>query len=331
MSVRLVAVKSKIITTVPVRNGQEFIQQTLEAIARQTVRPDRVVVFDNRSTDRTLEIVRNFKPIACEISVAEREGDCMFANFNRALQLAGETDYLHILHADDLIEPTFYEAMTGLLKDCPGFGLAWCEDERIDEHSRHLTFSGNGNGQVEVLDRDTFLKRKAELGNQAFCATLMKTAGQPVPCWFPLDYPVMGDQIYWAAFGAHCQKLVHLHRPLGKYRWHGTNGTTFMGPSLKILVLDEWRTMQANEALRGPGMAMLREMKLKGLFAVRSGIKANRIRQNGNATFARQIVQATRGITGWPLWLAGKSLVELRDLYLFGLLRRQRHPKNIYN
>jgi glycosyltransferase involved in cell wall biosynthesis len=129
--------KSKIITAVPVRNGEEFILQTLESIARQTVRPDRVVVFDNRSTDRTVEIARNFKGFVCEISVAEVEGQCMFTNFNRSLALAAETDYLHILHADDLIEPTFYEVMTGVLADGAGRGLGWCMDERIDEQNRH--------------------------------------------------------------------------------------------------------------------------------------------------------------------------------------------------
>lgn len=322
--------KSRIITAVPVRNGADFVQQTLEAIARQTLRPDRVVVFDNRSTDRTLEIVRNFKDLACEISIAENEGDCMFKNFNRSLKLAAETDYLHILHADDTIEPRFYETMTRLLADCDGFGLAWCLDARIDEHNQRLSLSGKPDGAVEVLDRDTFLKRKAEIGNQAFCATLLKTSGQPAPCFFPLDYPVLGDQIYWAAFGAHCRKLVHLHEPLANYRWHGTNATS-TSPSLQSLVLDEWRTMKTNEALRGNGMTWHRAMKLKGLFAVRSGIKANRFRQNGNAPYADKIVGATREITGWPLWFAGKSLVELRDLYLFGVLRRKRHSKNPYN
>ena len=76
--------KSRIITAVTVRNGEEFIQQTLAAIARQTLRPDRVIIFDNQSTDRTLEIVRQFTALPCEISIAETSGQCMFANFNRA-------------------------------------------------------------------------------------------------------------------------------------------------------------------------------------------------------------------------------------------------------
>ena len=39
--------------------------------------------------------------------------------------------------------------------------------------------------------------------------------------------------------------------------------------------------------------------------------------QNGNPAYSREIIQAARGITGWPLWLAGKFLVELRDLAIY--------------
>jgi glycosyltransferase involved in cell wall biosynthesis len=321
--------KSKILTTIPVWNGEQFIEQTLESIARQTLRPDRVVVLDNCSTDRTEEIVRNFKAVPCEF-IRNPTNVGLFGNFNRCLEFASQTEFLQILHADDTIEPMFYEVLTPLLADCDGFGMAWCLDERIDENSKFLSSSGKADGKIESLTRDQFLRRKAEIGNQAFCATLLKTNFQLVPCPFPLDLPIIGDMVYWAAFGAHCKKIVHLHRALARYRWHGGTQTVFLGPSVQALVQDEWRAMETNEMLRGKGWSFFRKLKLKGLLAVRSGVKAKRVRQNGNAAYSREIVQAGRGITGWPLWLAGKILVELRDFYLFVLLGRKRHPKNIY-
>ena len=321
--------QSKIITAIPVFNGEAFIGQTLESIARQTLRPDRVIVLDNCSTDRTPEMVRNFKDINCEF-IRNPANLGLFGNLNRCLDCAAEAEFLHILHADDAVAPRFYEVMTGALADCAGRGLAWCLDERIDEQSRHLSFSGKADGRMEILDRDVFLRRKAEIGNQAFCATLMKTHFQPAPCRFPLDFPILGDQIYWAAFGAQCEKIVHVREALGKYRWHGSNETVFRAPTIQSLVFDEWRAMEMNEALRCGKARGFRKLKLKGLLAVRSGIKARRVRQNGNAAYSREIARAARGITGWPLWLAGRFLVELRDFYLFTLLRRTRHPKNIY-
>lgn len=321
--------QSKIITVIPVFNGEAFIAQTLESVARQTLKPDRVVVLDNCSTDRTEEIVKNFSGVRCEF-IRNEKNLGLFGNLNRCLDFAPETEFLHLLHADDTIEPEFYETMTKLLADCHGRGLAWSLDARIDEDGRHLSLSGNGDGGIEIIGRDAFLQRKAELGNQAFCATLLKSARQPAPVRFREDLPIMGDTMFWAAFGAHCEKIVHVRRALGNYRWHGSNETVFRAPTLQALVLDEWRTMETNEQLRGRGWSLSRKLKLKGLFAVRSAIKSKRVWQNGDAKYSREIAVAARAITGLPLWLAGRLLVELRDLVIYKIGGRTRHPKNIY-
>ena len=321
--------KNKLVTVIPVFNGEPFIAQTLASVARQTRRPDRVVVLDNCSTDRTPDIVKNFTDIRCEFVRNERNLG-LFGNLNRSLDFSAETDFLQILHADDMIEPEFYEVMTEALADCRGRGMGWSLDERIDENNGHLSFSGKADGKVEVLARDDFLRRKAELSNQSFCAVLLRTAGQPPPCRFREDFPILGDTIFWAAYGQHCEKIVHVRRALAKYRWHGSNQTVFLAPGLEPLIFDEWRAMETNELLRGKGWSGSRKLKLKGLFAVRSGIKAKRVRQNGNPQYSREITEAARSVTGWPLWLAAKLLVELRDFYLFAILRRTRHAKNIY-
>lgn len=321
--------KCKLLTVIPVYNGEQFIAETLESVARQTLRPDRVVVLDNCSTDRTAEIVKCFKGIGCEYVRNERNLG-LFGNLNRSLDYSTETEFLQILHADDLIEPTFYAVMTMALADCAGRGMGWSLDERIDEENRHLSFSGKADGRAEVMERDTFLRLKAELSNQSFCAVLLKSNYQAPPCRFREDFPILGDTVFWAAYGMECEKIIHVHRALAKYRWHGNNQTVFLAPGLQPLIFDEWRTMEMNELLRGRGWSLMRKLKLKGLFAVRSGIKAKRVRQNGNAAYGREIAQAARGITGWPLWLAGQCLVEFRDFCLFTILRRKRHPKNIY-
>ncbi|MCS7336763.1 MAG: glycosyltransferase [Verrucomicrobiae bacterium] len=322
--------KSRVICAIPVYNGEQFIQQTLESVAAQTQRPDRVVVLDNCSTDRTPEIVKNFRGLALEY-VRNPTNLGLFGNFNRALELAPETDYLHILHADDLIEPRFYEVLTGLLEDCPGRGMAWCLDERIDENNRRLSVSGRPNGRVRVLAMDKFLRLKAEIGNQAFCATLLKTAYEPAPCKFRLDMPILGDMVFWAEWGTHCKKIVTVNLPLAKYRWHGRNETVSLAPNIQSLIVDEWRTMQICESLRGHRAGPVRWFKLKGLLAVRSGIKAKRFQQLGNPAYAREIVRVARGITGPVPWVLGQVLVQLRELLVYKLGGRPRHPKNVFS
>jgi len=322
--------KAKITTTIPVKNGQEFMEQTLRSLATQTLRPDRVVVLDNHSTDATEQIARDFKELPIEF-VRNPKDLGTFGNFDRCLDFAPETEYLQILHADDLVLPQFYEVMVGQLQDCPGRAFGWCTDERIDEHNQHLTFSDKTDGSLEVMDRDRFLKIKAEIGNQSFCSTLMKTNYQPAPARFPLDMLVYGDMVYWARFGSHAEKIVFVKRPLAQYRWHQTNRSVYVAPELKYLVVDCWSTMQMAEKLRNRPTETIRMMKLKGLMAVRSGIMAKRFRELDNPRYSREIVKTGRGYTGWPLWLAGQMVVELRELLIFKIGRRPRHRQNVFS
>jgi len=322
--------KAKITTTIPVRNGQEFILQTLQSLANQTLRPDRVIVLDNQSTDKTEEICRNFKELPIEFYRNEKNLGT-FGNFDHCLDFAHETEYLQILHADDTISPQFYEVMVGHLEDCPGRAFGWCTDERIDEHNQHLSYSDKIDGSVDILDRDTFLKIKAEIGNQSFCSTLMKTNYLPAPARFPMDILVYGDMVYWARFGSYADRIVFVKRPLAQYRWHQTNMSVYVAPDLKNLVVDCWSTMHMAEALRDKPTEPIRKLKLKGLMAVRCGIMAMRFRQMGKAAYAKEIVAKGRSYTGWPIWLAGQFLVQMRELIMFKILRRPRHNQNVFS
>ena len=320
---------SRIITVIPVYNGEAFIGQTLTSVAQQKLKPDRVIVIDDGSKDATPDIVRGFKGLTCEY-LRNPTNLGVIKNYNRALDFASETDYLQILHADDLIAPDFYRVMTGLLDDCPGRGMAWCLDERIDENNRTLSLSGKPDGRTRIFSRDQFLCAKAEFRNQAFCATLFKTDRKPSPCLYEPDFLIVNDMVFYADFAVHCHRLVQINLLLGKYRWHGSNTTSAYAPTIQSLVLDEWKAMMRNEGRRGRGAGFFRRLKLGGLFAVRSGIKAKRFRQNGNPEYARKIVQAAQPIAGRPLWFAGQVLVELRDLAVYKLGGRVRHPKNVY-
>src|SRR4051812_16916577 len=112
--------QANIITVIPVYNGEKFIGRTLESVAKQTVKPDRVIVLDNCSTDGTEKIVREFKGVACEY-IRNPKNLGLFGNCNRALEYAPETKYLLLLCADDCIEPSFFQESTAALEDCDGY------------------------------------------------------------------------------------------------------------------------------------------------------------------------------------------------------------------
>src|SRR6267378_8178673 len=175
--------QSNIITVIPVYNGEKFIGETLESVAKQTLKPDRVIVLDNCSTDNTETVVKAFQGVKCEW-IRNPKNLGLFGNCNRALEFAVEANYLNLLCADDLIEPAFYEILTRELESSKGRGLAYCLDERIDENGRHLSISGKVTGDAQEIPADTFISQKAEIANQAFSGSLLKTNFQPAPCQF---------------------------------------------------------------------------------------------------------------------------------------------------
>lgn len=322
--------RAEIISILPVYNGERFLLQTLECIAAQTRRPDKLIVLDNCSTDRTPDIVKAFEGFPCEY-VRNEQNLGLFGNCNKGLGYASQTKYLHFICADDLVAPSFFERLTAELDDCPGLGLAWCADERIDENNKRLSMSGNIDGRAHVIARDAFIATKAEIGNQAFSASILKTNYQPSPVAFRLDMPILADVAFWGTWGKNCSKIVRVDLPLAQYRWHGDNTTNKVMPGIQALVLDEWRVMQLTEALRESPPGFLRQFKLRGLFAVRTGIKAKRMRQLGDEDYSRRIAQQGRRISGFPAWQMGQAVVHARDLLVYGILRRPRHPKNVYS
>jgi hypothetical protein len=216
------------------------------------------------------------------------------------------------------------------LESCAGLGLGYCLDERIDENNERLSLSGKVSGVTEVQEVEDFLREKAEISNQAFSASLLKTAYERSPCQFGLDFNILGDVVFWANWGRQCKRIVRIHQPLAQYRWHSSNGTVNYAPELQSLVLDEWRVMQMLEQLRGAPPRFIRQFKLKGLFAVRSGIKAKRFRQIQKTEYSREIVKAAKSISGILPWYMAQVMVECRDFAIYTLGRRRRHPKNVY-
>ena len=57
---------SKVITVIPVFNGERFLRATLESVAKQTKRPDRLIIIDDGSTDGTKDLVQGFTDLSCE-------------------------------------------------------------------------------------------------------------------------------------------------------------------------------------------------------------------------------------------------------------------------
>lgn len=98
--------RSGVTIGIPVYNGADHLAESLDSALAQTVPADHIVVWDNASTDDTLQIARSMLPADHVMTSARNLGAA--ANFDRAAR-AAKTDWFMWLAADDRIAPRFVE------------------------------------------------------------------------------------------------------------------------------------------------------------------------------------------------------------------------------
>jgi hypothetical protein len=306
---------SEIITVIPVYNGENYLQATLESIARQTRRPDRLLIIDDGSTDGTEDLVRAFKDIPCEWH-PNPQNLGLFPNLNKALEKANEAEFFHLLLADDLVVPEFIETSCQALKDAPPLSFSWSDIQWIDAEGRQAKGTVVDSGRPGApFSQRTFLTQESELQTVSVGSVMIRTGRQPLPCRFRTDLPQVADCVFYGELASHAKSLIHIPRPLCHIRTHATNMTSKNIQNLKAWVTDEWIAMQetARRIQEGALQRWLRHQKLRCLFAARSKVKEQWMERN-QPEYAQQIRKATRSALPLPHFLLGRMSVALRDM-----------------
>src|SRR4051812_4429061 len=87
---------------IPAFNAQRYVAATLQSALGQTWPNTEVIVVDDGSRDRTLEICRTFQGARCKVISQPNQG--AVAARNAAYQ-AAQGQFVQWLDADDLLDP----------------------------------------------------------------------------------------------------------------------------------------------------------------------------------------------------------------------------------
>lgn len=95
---------------VPVYNAADYLPQLLESVKGQTFQDYELILVDDGSSDKSLEILENYRTKDPRIRVIHQENSGASAARNRGIEEA-RGEYLSFLDADDEIEPDMLQEM----------------------------------------------------------------------------------------------------------------------------------------------------------------------------------------------------------------------------
>jgi glycosyltransferase involved in cell wall biosynthesis len=123
----------KLAVGLPVYNGQNYLEESLEAVLSQTFTDFTVTIADNASTDDTPRIIEAAAQRDPRISILRQTHNLGAApNFNAAYRASPPSDYYVWVAHDDLPQPRFFEECVRTLDERPDAVLAFSTTAKID-------------------------------------------------------------------------------------------------------------------------------------------------------------------------------------------------------
>lgn len=153
---------------IPTHNGAEFISETIESVLNQSFQDFEIVVSDDESTDKTIEIVNRFadKRIT-KVNRLQRVG--AESNWNSAVAMANG-DFIKLLCQDDIIYENCLEVEVAALSSENNLDCSFCF------HTRDLVTAGG----KKIWDpiRSEFPNRKYSLCE--LLPRIVRSGGNPI-------------------------------------------------------------------------------------------------------------------------------------------------------
>lgn len=102
----------KVSIIVPIFNMQKYLPACIESIIGQTLKEIEIILVDDGSTDKSLEICKKYAMRDHRIKIITQDNSGVSAARNKGLEVASG-EYIGFVDADDWIEREMYESMYG--------------------------------------------------------------------------------------------------------------------------------------------------------------------------------------------------------------------------
>ena len=130
----------KITVLMPVHNTEKYVAEAVSSILRQTFKEFELLVINDGSTDKSMDIMRAFNDHRIRIVDQSKAG--IAAALNNGIQLARGT-FIARFDADDICYPHRLEEQYNFLTQNPDYILVGSDVDYIDSEGKFLFHYGN--------------------------------------------------------------------------------------------------------------------------------------------------------------------------------------------
>lgn len=221
-------------------NGEEYIQEQLKSILKQLTSDDEVIISDDGSSDRTLEIISNFNDNRITIVKSEEKGNPTF-NFENAIRNSSG-DIIFLADQDDVWLNNKVSVMSQLITDGADLVLSNCkvvDDSLHVINNSYFSFLHNKGDLISNLLQNRFIG----------CCMAFRSSIRNMVIPFPVNIPAHD---WWIGLVALKKgRVVFCSEPLMLYRRHGNNASSTSEKShTPLLQRVKWRLILFLELIK---------------------------------------------------------------------------------
>ena len=206
----------KIDIIIPTYNRANYLKIAIESVLNQTYKDYHLYILDNCSTDNTREVIELFK--SEQLTYIKNKTNIGFVgNLNKALHI-GESEFFHIFHDDDVLEPIFLESVISLFNKYADMVFLHTAAHKIDNSNK--TVRRFIHDYPEYLSGKAFFEYWIKYDIAVICPSVVfrreKISGR---VFFNKDTPYTADEVFFVACSNY-GGVGYINKPIIQYREH---------------------------------------------------------------------------------------------------------------
>lgn len=252
-------------------NHAAFIRERLDSVFAQTAPVAGVTLFDDASTDETVEravLACRDAGRAITIHVNESNGGSVLAQWLRAARLS-DAEFIWLAEGDDEAAPGFLTALEAALAADPSIVMAVTESRAIDAAGQLLsagyrteispplnagTYEGGKFAVTWLAAANQIFSASAVLWRRAALLAALERLGPELPTW-----RLAGDwRVYLEILTQPGAKIAVLDAALNHHRRHACSVTSTTSPDVHIAEIARMQSITAKR-LKIPAAARARQ------------------------------------------------------------------------